>query len=340
MPQVSPDHIMRIASGYGVSRILLFANGLGLFTRLAQSSMTLAQVVAEYGLKERPTRDMLDLLVSVDLLDRDGDGVDARYGNTEATALFLDRDNPDYIGGILELWEQRNFRFWADIDASIRTGRSVSESRDEDDHFFEKLYSDPARLEAFMDAMNGASLGNFRKLAKVFDFAQYDHLADIGGADALLCRCVAVEHPGLKCTSFDLPAVTEIATRKIAEAGLQDRIDAVSGDFFADPLPRADVIAMGMILHDWSLERKKALLQSAFDALPDGGALVVVEALIDDARRDNTFGLFMSLTMAMELGDAFDFSFAEFQEWCREVGFRRFELISLEGPSSAAVAYK
>ena len=115
---------------------------------------------------------------------------------------------------------------------------------------------------------------------------------------------------------------------------------AAGGDFFTDPLPKADVITMGMILHDWNLEKKKALIRKAHDALPEGGAFVVVEALIDDARRKNAFGLLMSLNMLIELGDAFDYSGADFAGWCREAGFRRFEIIPLTGPSSAAVAYK
>jgi hypothetical protein len=144
----------------------------------------------------------------------------------------------------------------------------------------------------------------------------------------------------MQCTSFDLPKVVPIATRRIEKAGLSGRVVPVGGDFFADPLPKADVITMGMILHDWNLEKKKVLVRKAYDALPTGGAFVVIEALIDEARRENAFGLLMSLNMLIEFGDAFDYSSADFVSWCREAGFREFEVISLAGPSSAAVAYK
>ena len=113
-----------------------------------------------------------------------------------------------------------------------------------------------------------------------------------------------------------------------------------SGDFFNDPLPKADIITMGMILHDWNLEKKMHLIRSAYDALPPGGAFVVIEALIDDARRENAFGLLMSLNMLIEFGDAFDYSGADFRNWCSEAGFQRFEVMHLAGPSSAAIAYK
>jgi hypothetical protein len=114
----------------------------------------------------------------------------------------------------------------------------------------------------------------------------------------------------------------------------------VAGDFFADPLPEADVVTMGMILHDWDLKRKKDLVRKAYAALPEDGAFIAIEALIDDARRANTFWLMMSLNMLLEFGDAFDFTGEEFRSWCEEAGFRRFEVILLAGPSSASVAYK
>ena len=97
---------------------------------------------------------------------------------------------------------------------------------------------------------------------------------------------------------------------------------------------------MGMILHDWNLKRKMQLIRAVYDALPAGGAFIAVEALIDDARRENVFGLLMSLNMLIEFGEAFDYSGADFEKWCREVGFKRFEVIHLAGPSSAAIAYK
>ena len=161
-----------------------------------------------------------------------------------------------------------------------------------------------------------------------------------GGATGLLCIEAAKLHPHLHCTSFDLPPVEPIAKKHIAAAGLTHRINTASGDFFRDPLPPAELITMGMILHDWNLEKKMHLIRAAYDALPAHGALVTIEAIIDDARRENVMGLMMSLNMLIEFGDAFDYTAADFRGWCTEVGFRRFEVIHLAGPSSAVVAYK
>ncbi|MCG8366410.1 MAG: hypothetical protein MJA27_24130 [Pseudanabaenales cyanobacterium] len=205
---------------------------------------------------------------------------------------------------------------------------------------FAELYSKPDRLELFMDAMSGISAGNFQTFAEKFDFSRYHKVCDVGGATGQLSMLVARKHPHLQFISADLPEVTQIAEQKIAAAGLADRITAKSLDFFADPLPKADVITMGMILHDWNLEKKMHLVRAAYDALPPGGAFVVIENLIDDARRENEFGLMMSLNMLIEFGDAFDFTAADFFGWCREVGFTKTEVIPLAGPVSAGVAYK
>jgi SAM-dependent methyltransferase len=191
-----------------------------------------------------------------------------------------------------------------------------------------------------MGAMTGLSRINFEAFAARFDFSGYRTLCDVGGATGLLCIEAAKQHPHLHCTSFDLPAVEPIAKKHIAAAGVGDRVRTVSGDFFKDPLPSADVITMGMILHDWNLDKKRHLIQAAYDALPPGGALVAIEALIDDARRENVFGLLMSLNMLIEFGDAFDYSAAEFREWCLAAGFRKFDVLHLAAASSAAIAYK
>jgi 2-polyprenyl-3-methyl-5-hydroxy-6-metoxy-1,4-benzoquinol methylase len=277
---------------------------------------------------------------SLRFLHRDGDGPEARYRNTEETALFLDRHSPDFMGGFLEMANARLYPFWGDLTEGLRTGLPQNEIKHTDAAMFDELYSKPERLEQFMDAMSGISAGNFQALAEKFDFSRYHTVCDVGGAAGLLSMLVAKKHPHLRCTSADLPAATLIAKRKIAAAKLSDRVSATSIDFFAEPLPKADVITMGMILHDWNLEKKMRLIRAAYEALPPGGAFVVVENLIDDARRENAFGLMMSLNMLIEFGDAFDFTAADFFGWCREVGFSRTEVIPLAGPASAGVAYK
>lgn len=340
MSDLTPSHILQIGMGFFASKTLLSAIELKLFTALAQGPMTAAEIARSLALNRRAVPDFPDALVALGLLERAGDGADARYANTPEGALFLDAGSPAYVGGVLEMANARLYRFWADLTEALQTGKPQNETKHSGEPMFAKLYEVPERLDQFMNAMSGFSAGNFRAFAQKFDFSAYRTLCDVGGATGQLSCMVAAAHPQMSCTSFDLPNVVPIAMRRIAQAGLGDRVKAVGGDFFADPLPRADVITMGMILHDWNLEKKKQLIAKAYAALPEGGAFVAIEALIDDERRKNAFGLLMSLNMLIEFGDAFDYTGADFEGWCREAGFRRFAVIPLAGPSSAAVAYK
>ncbi len=338
--QLSPVRILETGMAFWPAKTLLSAVELGVFTKLGSGSMTGVELQNALGLHARANPDFFDTLVALRFLERDGDGPDSRYRNTAETGAFLDRNSPQFIGGFLEMANARLYPFWGDLTDALKTGKPQNETKHGGEGVFEELYREPARLEQFMDAMAGISAGNFMALADEFDFSKYNTLCDIGGAAATLSMIVAQKHPLLKIVSADLPQATAIAKKKIAVAGLSDQVSAVNIDFFKDPLPNADVITMGMILHDWNLEKKMMLIRKAYDALPDGGVFIVVEGLIDDARRENAFGLMMSLNMLVEFGDAFDYTGADFDGWCKEVGFKRTEVIPLTGPSSAGVAYK
>ncbi len=331
---------MQVGMGFFASKTLLSAVELQLFTQLGDGALSGPEIGQRLGLHPRAINDFLDALVALGFLDRDGDGPGGRYANTAETATFLDKNNPAYIGGILEMANARLYPFWGDLTEALQTGKPQNEIKRTGTSMFEELYSDPARLEQFMGAMAGISAGNFQALAEKFDFSKYETVCDVGGATGQLSTILAARHPHLRCTSYDLPPVAPIAEKAIAAAGLSDRVSVASGDFFADPLPQADVITMGLILHDWNLERKMHLIRSAYDALPDGGAFIVVEHLIDDARRENSFGLLVSLNMLIEFGDGFDYTGADFAGWCTEVGFRTVEIVPLTGPASAGIAFK
>ena len=334
------ERILEVGFGFWPSKVLLTAVELGVFTTLGDRAMTGQELGAALRLHQRGIWDFFDALVALGFLAREGNGPEARYRNSPATAQFLDRNRPAYMGGILEMASARLFRFWGDLDVALKTGQPQNEIKHSQKPLFETLYEDPARLEQFMSAMRGISMPNFLALAEKFDFSRFESLCDVGGATGLLCSLVARRHPHIQCVSFDLPAVEPIARRWIEREADIGRVRTASGDFLKDPLPRADVITMGMILHDWNLEKKKHLVRLAYDALPAGGAFIAIENLIDDERRKNAFGLMMSLNMLIEFGDAFDFTGADFWGWCREAGFKRYETLHLAGPCSAAIAYK
>ena len=337
---LSPQRIMETGMAFWPARTLLTGVKLGLFTELGSKKKTGAELQQALGLHDRSNPDFFDTLVALRFLEREGDGDSAKYGNTAETAAFLDRNSPAFMGGFLEMAHDRLYPFWGDLHEGLRTGRPQNEMKDGGVGMFEKLYSKPERLEQFMDAMAGISYGNFAAFAEKFDFSNYKTMVDVGGATGLLSTLVVKANPHITSTTTDLPAATEIAKRKLEAAGVSDRVKPEPIDFFKDPIPPADVVTMGMILHDWNLENKMMLIRKAYDALPEGGAFIAIENIIDDARRENAFGLMMSLNMLIEFGEAFDFTHADFHRWCREVGFSRTECIHLAGPASAVVAYK
>src|SRR6476659_7914544 len=273
---LDPSSILQTAFGFWHSKVLLTAVEFGVFTKLAGRRLTGAELGAELQLHPRAIADFFDALVAMKFLGREGDGPQARYLNTPEGSLFLDEASPRYIGGILVMLNARLFKFWNDLPDALRTGRAQNEIKHGQKGMFEELYADLPRLEQFMGAMTGLSRINFEAFADKFDFSKFQTLCDVGGATGLLSIEVAKKHSHLKCTSFDLPAVEPIAKNHIAAFGLENRAGTASGDFFKDPLPKADVITMGMILHDWNLEKKMHLIGSAYEALPAGGALVAI----------------------------------------------------------------
>jgi hypothetical protein len=337
---LDPSHIIQVGTGFWASKTLLSAAELEVFTELGDDAITGVELGDRLGLHPRAIDDFFDTLVALGFLDGDDEGTERRYRNTPETALFLDKASPAYIGGLLEMASARLYPFWGDLTEALKTGAPQNEIKQTGTAFFEELYSDEARLEQFMGALSGIGAGNFHALAEKVDFTRWETVCDVGGATGLLSIILEARHPHLRCTSFDLPPVAPIAQRTIAAAGLSHRVKVASGDFFADPLPQADVITMGMILHDWNLERKQHLIRAAYDALPEGGAFIVVENLIDDARRENAFGLLMSLNMLIETGDGFDYTGADFAGWCKDAGFRDVEIVPLAGPASAGIAHK
>jgi SAM-dependent methyltransferase len=338
MTTVNPEKILQLGSAFWASKTLLSAIELGVFTRLAANGpLGLEPLRDALGLHARSARDFFDALVSLGMLQRLPDG---RYANTPETELYLDRAKPSYLGGMLEMMNARLYRFWGHLTEALQTGLPQNESRHGEPDLFGVLYQDPARLELFLSAMTGLSRPTARAIATAFPWHEHNSFADIGCAQGGLTAELARAHPHLTGYGYDLPAVRPVFERYIRQHELEGRVIFKSGDFFKDPLPKVDVLVMGHILHDWSLEEKKLLLAKAHDALPSGGALIVYDAMIDDERRQSAFGLLMSLNMLIETPAGFDYTGADCRGWMEEAGFRDVRVEPLQAPYSMAVGRK
>lgn len=329
---------MQLGLGFWGSKTLLSAIELDVFSALAGGARDLEWLRARLGLHERAARDFFDALVALGMLERE-DGPPARYRNTAETGLFLDRAKPTYAGGMLEMANARLYPFWGSLTEALRTGLPQNEAK-RGGSLFGALYEDPARLRQFLAGMTGISMGAAKAIAEKFPWKGARTFVDVGGAQGAVPVQVALAHPHLTGGNFDLPVVGPIFEEYAASFGLSSRLRFHPGDFFKDPIPGADVLIMGHILHDWNLEEKKAILRRCYAALPKGGSLIVYEALIDDARRTSAFGLLMSLNMLIETPGGFDYSGADCQGWMREVGFASTRVEWLCGPDGMVVGVK
>jgi hypothetical protein len=327
---------MQVGLGFWASKTLLSAVELGVFSTLADAPADLPTLQRKLALHQRSARDFLDALVALKLLEREN-GV---YSNTADTDLFLDRAKPSYIGGILEMANARLYGFWGSLTEALRTGEVQNESKGGGENIFAAVYADPDRLRVFLTAMSGASAGAAHAIAANFPWSDQKTFMDLGSAQGMVPATLARAHPHLAGIGFDLPVVKPIFEEFIAQRGVTDRVRFQGGNFFEDPLPKVDVIVMGHILHDWDLAQKKVLLGRAFDALPKGGAVIVYDAIIDNDRRENTFGLMMSLNMLIETAGGFDYTGEDCQAWMREVGFSKTRVEPLVGPDSMVIGLK
>ncbi|GAA4650314.1 methyltransferase [Kistimonas scapharcae] len=332
----APDRILQTGLAFWSSKVLLSALELDLFTELAKAPANLNALTERLKLHPRGAQDFLDALVSMGFLERH----EGQYQNTEETALFLNRDHPSYIGSILELANHHLYPVWGRLTDAIKSGKPQHDFADGNEDVYSILYEDDDKLAQFISAMSGVSKTSNGCIARQFPWSHFKTFADIGTAEGDLAIQVALSHPHLTGVGFDLERIARFFNHNVSQHALSDRLHYVSGDFFVDPLPRADVILMGHILHGWDMGKKQFLIKKAFEALPEGGALVVYESLIDDDRRENTHGLLMSLNMLVETQGGFDFTGADCCSWLEAAGFSGTRIEHLQGADSMVIAIK
>lgn len=332
-PEIT-QRIITSAYGFRQAKVLLSAVELGLFDALVDGPLPLETLRQRVGLHRRGVRDFVDALVVLGLLDRDQQG---RYANTVAATQCLVKGSPDYVGGLLRHLNDREYPYWSRLTQALRSGKAQF-CRTEG--HYNDLYSNPVDAESFAAAMSGASRLAAQALATQFPWRNYHTLIDVGSAEGCLPVAIAVAHPHITGGGFDLPAVARTFERYVAENGLSGRLRFHPGDFLKDPLPAADVLVMGRVLHNWDLTTKRLLLGKAHTALPAGGALIVYERLIDDDRRTSATGMLSSLNMLIMTEGGFDFSGADCVDWLQDAGFREVRVERLTYDQSMVVGFK
>ena len=311
------ERIKKLAFAFREAKLVLSAVELELFTVLAEGPLALEDLRDRIGVNTRGARDFFDALVAVGLLQRNQNEV---YANSPDSDLYLDRRKDTYIGGELDHANTQLYGRWVSLTAGLRTGQPQTGAGTAGN--YPTFYSNPVSLDAFLRAMTGATLLPAKALVAKFSWRDYATVIDIGCAQGCLPVLIAQAHGHITGGGFDLPEVKPAFEDYVRKHHLENRLQFHGGDFFQVPLPSADVLVMGRVLHNWDLAQKKMLLRKAYEALPKGGALVVYERMIDDERRSNASGLLSSLNMLVMTSGGFDYTASDCIGWMREVGFR------------------
>ncbi|HWV54566.1 methyltransferase [Pseudorhodoplanes sp.] len=329
------ERIHRLAYAYREAKVLLSAVELDVFSALSDQALDLESLRLRIGIDRRGARDFFDALVALRLLDRGDDG---RYRNAPETAFYLDRTKSTYLGHELEFINASLYPKWASLSDSLRTGRPQTEP--DRSGPYGSRYRDSKGLAQFAAAMTAATRPIADALAGTFPWSRCKRVVDIGCAEGCLPVRLAQSHAHLTVVGFDLPPIEPVFEAYVRKHALSDRVIFHPGDFLQAPLPAADVLVMGRVLHNWDLDTKKLLLAKTYAALSEGGRLIVYERFIDDERMSNATGLLASLNMLVMTPGGFDFTIADCRQWLDEAGFNGAEFAPLTPDQSMIVATK
>lgn len=335
----TPERILEIGQGFWASKTLMSATKLGVFTELDRNGpRTVEQLEGALGLHPRSSRDFLDALVALDLLDRE----DGQYRNTPESAAFLVEDKPASFVGWFEMINYRLYPFWGNLGEALQTGRTQNELDDDQTHPFEGvIYHDDDILEQFVGAMTSLSMGAAEVFAHEFPWEEHETVVDLGTSEGVVPKRIAEANDHIHAIGADLPRIEPYFQEFAGESSAADRIEFRVADFFADEsLPAADVYILGHILHDWGLDDKRAILSKVAEAVNPGGAIIVYGTMIDEERREAELPLLMSLNMLIETPAGFDYTARQCIEWLHQAGFEGGESRPLPGPDTMVVARK
>lgn len=290
----TPELVLDYIEAFRRSKVMFTAVQLGVFDQLEAGPQTAAQLAATLKLNVTAAQRLLDACVALQLLTREQD----TYLNTASASRYLVSSSPHTFAGYIRYSDRSLFRLWTHLDDSIREGSNRwAQAFGSKNALFDYYYRDPAATADFMRGMHGFGQITSPHIVRAFDLNRFSHLADLGGATGHLALAACETYPNMRATVVDLPSIEAIAREHIAHSTVADRVSFIAADFFADPLPRADLYSLGRILHDWDDRKIYLLLQKIYAALPSGGGLLVAEALLDDNRGGPAYAYMQDINM-------------------------------------------
>jgi acetylserotonin N-methyltransferase len=333
---VDPAPVLDSLDGFRRSKAMFAALELGVFERLHRSPARAEAVASELNLHPDATERLLDTCVGLALLAKK-DGV---YSNLPAATTYLVRSSPQALVGYIDYSNRVGYKLWGDLETGIRKGVHLWETTfglqgNIFDHFFKTEDS----KRTFLLGMHGMGMLSSPLVVRAFDLSRFRHLVDLGGATGHLALEACRRYPNLKASVFDLPPVIASAREFLSGTPDGSKIGLLPGDFFADPLPEADLFALGRILHDWSPDKIRTLLRKIFDRLPEGGGLLIAERLLSADKTGPLRGNLQSLNMLV-CTEGKERNAAEYHALLREAGFKEFQARETGSVVDAVLAVK
>ncbi len=333
---MSAAPILDLIEAFRRSKTMFTAVRLGVFDALAAGKQSAEALAAKLGLKEEALRRLLDGCVALGLVEREG----REYRNTELAQRYVVSSSAESLAGYITYSDQSLYVLWSHLDDAVREGTNRwTQAFGGRNALFDFYFRDPVTTASFLGGMHGFGQMSSPSVVKAFDLSGFRHMTDLGGATGHLAMAACEAYPQLRATVVDLPPVVPYAQQHIAGSEDRERIGTVACDFFAEPLPVADLYALGRILHDWSDERIGQLLNKIFAALPAGGALLIAETLLDEDRTGPRSSVMQDLNMLV-CTEGRERTLTEYEELLKGAGFATVEAKRTGTPLDAILALK
>jgi acetylserotonin N-methyltransferase len=331
-----PSVVLDLLQAFRWSKTMFAAVSLGVFDALTEGPLSLEMLVRKLEANPDALGRLLDGCVGLQLLDRDDRG----YRNTPASAAYLCRKSPVNVASYIHYSNAYYWKLWANLEDAVREGTNRwKQAFGWEDNIFANVFRTEEAKREFTLAMHGYGLISSPVVVASFDLSRFRRFVDVGGATGHLVMAACERYPTMKGVVFDLQQVVPLAKEVIGRSKVGDRIEVVAGDFFADPLPPGDIYGLGRILHDWPEEKIHKLLTKIYERLPPGGAVLIMEKLVEEDRRGPVWALMQSLNM-LTLMEGKERTLSEYENLLRDVGFAEVFGCRNRTPLDAVLALK
>lgn len=331
-----PAVVLDLIEAFRRSKTMFAAVTMGVFDALLDSPQDLPTLARRLDSSLDGMERLLDACIGLGLLSKTA-GV---YSNLPVASTYLTTSSPRRLTGYISYSNTVMWKLWAHLEDAVREGsHRWPQAFGWDGPIFSHFFKTEGAKREFLMGMHGYGTISSPHVVAAFDLTPYRHLLDLGGATGHLACAACAKYPHLRATVFDLPDAIPLAQEIIGQTAVADRVDTLGGDFFHDPIPQADLIAVGRILHDWSVDKVEQLLGRIFDALPPGGGLLIAEKLLSDDKTGPRWAQLQNLNM-LTCTEGKERSLNEYTDLLQACGFDQIDACCTSSPLDAILAQK